>query len=117
MSSTSLFFNTYKECVFTGLKDKSLFHMQQKKVFGPGVLPDYGVQGGGGDLSRRTVERVYCRAGALQNNADYYCLAILHKSQLRKHCGIELAGVRKIALRILKLLYFMLAGLWSLDTV
>ena len=101
--------------------------MQQKKVFGPGVLPDYGVQGGGGDLSRRTevmirkagvqVERVYCRAGALQNNADYYCLAILHKSQLRKHCGIELAGVRKIALRILKLLYFMLAGLWSLDTV
>ena len=36
------------------LKDKSLFHMQQKKVFGPGVLPDYGVQGGGGDLSRRT---------------------------------------------------------------
>jgi hypothetical protein len=63
------------------------------------------------------VERVYCRAGALQNNADYYCLAILHKSQLRKHCGIELAGVRKIALRILKLLYFMLAGLWSLDTV
>ena len=40
--------------LISGLKGKSLFHMQQNTVFGPGVLPDDGVQGGGGDLSRQT---------------------------------------------------------------
>ena len=36
------------------IKGKSLFHMQQNTVFFPGVLPDDGDQGGGGDLSRWT---------------------------------------------------------------
>ena len=94
--------------------------MQHNTVFFPGVLPNDGDKGGGGDLSRWTeVVEGHAQEGrgssgegvlygwGIPNIAAYYCLVIWHESKLRKHCGIVWAGVRKIATRILKLLRIM----------